>query len=241
VSRRFELRREVMLPAMPEEVWRAIATPEGQAGWFMTSPNNLDAKTDDRAVEEVDTGTDQASTGEGGDPGPRRLQIRSGTHAMEYVIEAASGATTVLRFVHSGIVGDEWGDEWGDEFETMTGLGWDQYLFTLGEYLRHFSGRPAIYADAEAPSTPRVWQRVLATFDDPIEGDTVQLPVGRGVVDLRSDHYLGVRTPNALVRFHERSLLGMPVAVGHHDYTPGTDSHRLAATWSGWLAAVAAR
>jgi hypothetical protein len=29
---------------------------------------------------------------------------------MEYVIEAASGATTVLRFIQSGIVDDEWGD-----------------------------------------------------------------------------------------------------------------------------------
>jgi uncharacterized protein YndB with AHSA1/START domain len=225
VSRRFELRREVMLPASPDEVWRAIATPEGQAGWFMTSPDDPDAET----VEEVDTG-------EGGDR-ERRLKIRSGTHAMEYVIQAASGATTVLRLVHSGILGDDW----GDEFETMTGLGWDQYLFTLGEYLRHFPGRPAVYGAAEAPARPGAWQRVLAALDDPATGDTVRLPVGPGVVDLRSDHYLGVRTPNALVRFHERSLLGMPVAVGHHDHTSGADPHRLAATWSGWLAEVAAR
>lgn len=236
MSRRFELRREVMLPASPDEVWRAIATREGQAGWFMTSADDLDAEAVDRHVEVVDTGTDEAITGEGGGAGPRRLEIRSGTHAMEYLIEAASGATTVLRFVHSGIVGDEW----GDEFETMTGLGWDQYLFTLGEYLRHFPGRPAVYATAQAPAKPGVWQRVLAALDDPAEGNNVRLPVGRGVVDLHSPRYLGIRTPNALVRLHERTPLGMPVAVAHHDYTPSADPRRLAATWSGWLADVTA-
>jgi len=216
VSAPFEIRREIVLPVPPEEVWRAIATPEGQAGWFMTG--------------EADDGSAEM------DP-PRRLEQRFGTQAIEYVLEAASGATTVLRFVHSGMREDEWGDEW----DTMQGAGWDLYLFTLGEYLRHFPGRPAVYAEAEAPAGPDVWRRVLAALGDPAAGATVDVPVGRGVVDIRTDHFLGIRTEHALIRFHERSLIGMVLAVGHHDMTPGADPTALADTWTAWLAEKAGR
>jgi hypothetical protein len=210
VSRPFEIRRQVALPASPEEVWRAVATPEGQAGWFMTS--------DGEGAEFSE------------DP-PHRLEQRFGTQAIEYLIEAADGGTAVLRFVHSGVLDGDW----GDEFETMTGFGWDMYLFTLAEYLRHFPGRPAVYAEAEAPNDPDAWKRILAAFGDPIDGGTVPTPVGSGVVDVRSDHYLGIRTETALLRFHERSMIGMPVAVGHHDMAPGADPAAITATWTAWL------
>ncbi|ALE84534.1 SRPBCC family protein [Pseudonocardia sp. HH130629-09] len=214
----FEIRREVALPVGPEEVWRAIATPEGQAGWFMT-------------VEDApDDGVDVVE-----DP-PRRLEQRFGTQAIEYLIEATSGGSTVLRFVHSGIREEDWGDEW----ETTTGLGWDLYLFTLAEYLRHFPGRPAVYAEAEAPLSPDVWPGVLAALRDPHEGDRVETPVGPGVVDIRTGNYLGIRTDTALVRFHERSSIGMGIAVGHHE-TGQADRQSLAATWSRWLERVAQR
>ncbi|MFC5950212.1 SRPBCC domain-containing protein [Pseudonocardia lutea] len=214
MSRPFEIRREVVLPVSPEEVWRAIATPEGQAGWFMTGPDPAEVGA------EID------------EDAPNRLEQRFGTQAIEYVLEAASGGTTVLRFVHSGMAEDDW----GDEFETMTGFGWDLYLFTLGEYLRHFPGRPAVYVEAEAPNTPDAWKRVLAALGDPAEGDAVEVLGVPGVVDKRTDHYLGVRTADALVRFHERSLIGMPVAVGHHDYRSGVDVQAEAAAWTRWFA-----
>jgi len=210
---RFEIRREVALPVPPEDVWRAIATREGQAGWFMTFEG------DDDAAEIVEDA-------------PHRLEQRFGTQSIEYVLEAAEGGTTVLRFVHSGIAEEDW----GDEFETMTGLGWDHYLRTLREYLVHFPGRPAVYVEAEAPPGPEAWTGALEAFGDPAEGDTVDTPVGPGTVDLRSEHYLGIRTDNALIRFHERSLIGMCLAVGHHEYTPGADRAAITDTWTAWLA-----
>ncbi|WP_181781208.1 SRPBCC family protein [Pseudonocardia pini] len=216
MSTPFEIRREIALPIAPQEVWRAIATREGQAGWFMT------LEGDDAEAEIV------------ADP-PHRLEQRFGTQAIEYVLESAEGGTTVLRFVHSGMLEEEW----GDEFETMTGLGWDLYLFTLGEYLRHFPGTPATYVEAEAPSTPEAWKRILAALGDPAVGDTVRTPVGTGIVDRRVERYLGFRTEHALVRFHERSLIGMPVAVGHHEYAPGADTSTLTDTWTAWLAETA--
>jgi hypothetical protein len=213
VSRPFEIRRQVALPASPEEVWRAVATPDGQAGWFMTADEG-----DAEIVAEP----------------PHRLEQRFGTQAIEYLIEAADGGTAVLRFVHSGVLDGDW----GDEFETMTGAGWDLYLFTLGEYLRHFPGRPAVYAEAEAPPDPGAWERILAALGDPVPGRTVDTPVGRGEVDVRNEHHLGIRTPGALLRFHERSLIGMPVAVGHHEMTPGADAGAITRTWTAWLAAT---
>ncbi|AWH91090.1 SRPBCC family protein [Dietzia lutea] len=33
MSKNFEIRKTVVLEATPEQVWRAIATQEGQAGW----------------------------------------------------------------------------------------------------------------------------------------------------------------------------------------------------------------
>ncbi|SDG15533.1 SRPBCC family protein [Pseudonocardia oroxyli] len=220
----FEIRREIALPATPEEVWRAIATREGQAGWFMT----------------FDEAPDDAAGGITEDP-PHRLEQRFGTQAIEYVVEAASGGTSVLRFVHSGIREADWGDEW----DTMTAFGWDLYFFTLAEYLRHFPGRPAVYVEAEAPPSPdvaahpptsQVWRNVLAALDDPQEGDRVETPVGPGVVDRRVEGYLGIRTDTALVRFHERSLLGMCLAVGHHETGDATG---IKDTWTTWLKAMA--
>ncbi|TCK21001.1 SRPBCC family protein [Pseudonocardia endophytica] len=212
MSRRFEIRREVALPATPEQVWRAIATPEGQAAWFMPSEPPPDAQVESEP--------------------PHRLAITDGgTTAMEYIVDGRDDGTTVLRFVHSGMLSDDW----GDEFEGMTAAGWDMYLFTLGQYLRHFPDRSAVYAEAEAPAVPGAWDRILAALGDPAEGDTVDATGLAGVVDLRSVHYLGVRTDDALVRFHERSPIGLPVAVGHHAYSPGTDPATLSTAWAEWL------
>ncbi|WP_214402387.1 SRPBCC family protein [Pseudonocardia lacus] len=215
MSRPFEIRREVAFPVPIEQVWRAIATPEGQAGWFMPGPEGgagVAAETDP----------------------PNRFAVRFGTQAMEYLLEAADGSTTVLRFVHSGIVEEEW----GDEFDAMTSAGWHLYLHTLGQYLHHFPDRPAVYAEAEAPAAPDAWERVRAAIGDPAEGDRVHVAGLTGTVDIRTAHHVGLRTASALVRFHDRSPIGLPPAIGHHDYTPGADPMALTAGWTAWLAAT---
>jgi hypothetical protein len=219
MPREFEIRREVALPATPEQVWAAISTPDGLAGWFMP----MDVRAD--ATVEVDRA-------------PERLKCRAGTDAFEYVIEGRDG-TTVLRFVHSGVLGDDW----DDEFEGMTALGWSMYLHSLGQYLRHFAGRPALYADADAPADPAVWPRIRAALDVAAVGDPVHLELdGRvldGEIDYLTDRYVGLRTGDALVRFHERSAIGLPVAVGHHHFGPGETAGALTEAWRAWLAAVA--
>ncbi|WP_281690207.1 SRPBCC family protein [Pseudonocardia thermophila] len=207
-----EIRREVALPAPPEQVWRAIAAREGQAGWFTTF--------DDEPWAEVVE-----------DP-PHRLEQRFGTQEIEYVIEAASGGTTVLRFVHSGVREDDWGDEW----DTRTGHGWDLHLFTLGEYLRHFPGRPALYTEAEAPPGGHVRPRVLTALGDPAVGAVIDTPLGRGAVDVRTDRYVGART--------DPGAGPLPRTHAHRDAArdrspqmdPATDRQKIVDTWTAWLA-----
>jgi hypothetical protein len=49
--------------------------------------------------------------------------------------------------VHSGFAGDDW----SGEYQPVTSGGWDMYLYTLAQYHSHFSGRRAVYVDAEGP------------------------------------------------------------------------------------------
>jgi uncharacterized protein YndB with AHSA1/START domain len=234
MSREFEIRKEVVLEATPEQVWQAIATPEGQAAWLF--PPEIDP--------------DASGANSDADP-PNRLSVTTPAapdgsfHAFEYVIEGRDGGTTVLRFVHSGMISDDW----GDDFAVMTGHGWDMYLHTLGEYLRHFAGRRATYVAADGPPASMAaesWPRLLNALglnEDVAPGDKVSTRVEgvgpvEGVVDYVQPTFVGVRGAEALYRFHGRSLMGMPTAVGHHLYAAGVDHDEQVKSWESWLAQV---
>ncbi|MCW0213950.1 MAG: SRPBCC domain-containing protein [Pseudonocardia sp.] len=218
MSREFEIRREVALPATPDQVRAAVSTPEGLAGWFM--PMDIHA-TPGAEVEES----------------PGRLAVRVGTDAFEYLIEGRDGST-VLRFVHSGMLGDDW----SDEFEGMTAAGWSMYLHTLGQYLGHFADRPTLYAEADAPADPAVWPGVLAAVTASAVGEPVHLELGDraldGEIDYLTESFVGFRTADALVRFHERSAIGMPVAVSHHHFGAGESAEALGDAWRAWFAGL---
>lgn len=222
MGREFALRKQIELPATPEEVWWAISTTDGLTAWFM--PMEIDP---DAAGVEADP--------------PRRLLVRTppaedgSTQAFEYLIEARDGGSCVLRFVHSGF----FGDDWGDEYEQMTGSGWDMYLDTLAAYLRHFHPKPASYVEAAAPGVGG-WERLLRALGEPVVGAPVaiDLPDGSkvdGAVDYRSANFVGLRTADTLVRFHDRTPIGLPVAVSEHRYGAPQPPER-AETWLSWLA-----
>lgn len=236
MPREFELHKEIELAATPEQVWEAIATGPGLACWFM--PMDIEPRED---------GTSPAGTVLAWEPG-KRLAIRTPeapdgtTQAFEYLLEARAGGSTVLRFVHSGFLGDDW----GDEYESTTGKGWDMYLHTLAQYLTHFPGRTATYVEAEAPpasAAADAWPVLIAGLGLPepvATGNRVRLtpnglPPLDGVVDYQTANFLGVRTADGLYRFHGRAALGMPIAVGHHIYTGDVDRERVASSWRSWL------
>ena len=103
MSRPFEITREVDLPAAPGDVWTAITADA--AAWQFPG---LEIPAGEEPPEDAPVTT--------WDP-PHRLVIRvespDGTfNALDYSIEAREGGTAHLRYVHSGILADEWEDQY---------------------------------------------------------------------------------------------------------------------------------
>jgi hypothetical protein len=229
----FDIRRDVVLAAEPDQVWPAVATGPGLAAWFMPM--------------ELDPDSPMVTSWEPG----RRLGVRTppaedgSFQTFDYRLEAEGPGRTRLRFAHSGFTGDGW----SGDFEAMTGAGWDMYLYTLGQYLARFAGHPAVYLEAEAPpasAEPEAWPRLLAALGltEPVElGAAVrfELPgVGgvEGVVDYATPTFIGLRAPLALIRFHGRAAIKMPVAVSQHTYIATFDTASAQRGWETWLAGV---
>ncbi|MGH9212198.1 MAG: SRPBCC family protein [Acidimicrobiales bacterium] len=236
-QKKFEIRKELALDATPEQVWDAIATGPGLTAWF--------------APMEIDPDSETVVAWEPG----KRLAIQTpqaedgSTQAFEYLIEARDEGSTVLRFVHSGFLGDDW----SDEFESSTGMGWDMYLNTLAQYLTHFAGRPAVYVEAESPSSgqPGTWARLLAAFQAGTGGRPVELGTDvhldlpglgaiDGEVDYLSSNFVGLRTADALIRVHGRAPIDTTVAVSHHAYGSDLDVRAATQAWESWLADLVA-
>ena len=152
----FEIELETLLPASPEEVWEAIATGPGIDSWFM-GRNEVEPR--EGGVAAMDTGGHrEEAVVTAYEPG-RRFASRTATGddgrfmAFEYLIEGREGGSTVLRVVHSGLLGDDW----QDEYDALR-RGWPFHLHTLREYLSYFPGRTAVPVFAIVPSpgkTPR--------------------------------------------------------------------------------------
>jgi hypothetical protein len=236
MSREFEITRDVDLPAAPDDVWTAI-TAETAAWQFPVG---------------------DAPTGEGGpiktwDP-PNRLAIRmespDGTfNALDYAIEARAGGTAHLRYVHSGILSDEWEDQYD-----AIGAHTDFYLHTLGQYLAHFNGRQVTYvgqpssgiegpAAAGTPDAMDVLRAALGVSPDAAVGDAVHASLGDagrldGVIDYSTPEFLGVRTDEGLYRFFGRNHFGSVVGMSAHLFADGVDAAASEAALEAWLDAV---
>jgi hypothetical protein len=227
----FECRREVVLPATPEEVWEAVATTAGNAAWLF--PNDIDAS---------------GAGATAWDP-PHHFAVRQEQgdwfNAVEFVIEARDGGTSLLRYAHSGIFVDDWDAQY-DAVQQHT----DFYLHTLSEYLEHFSGRSATYIgdvpqgiqgplSSARPDGFRKLQRALGLASEASEGDPVRLtPQGitpiEGILDYRRSNFLGVRTDDVLYRFFGRNAFGGPVGMSIHAFA-AVDPEQTRRDWQDWL------
>ncbi|WP_020666460.1 SRPBCC family protein [Amycolatopsis nigrescens] len=244
MPREFEISKEVELAGTPEQVWDAIATGPGIDSWFM-GPHEVDPREGGRITMKLGDFS-EASTITTWEPGTR-LAYRTepgedgSFHAMEYLIQGRDGGSTVLRFVHSGVLSDDW----GAEFEDMTSYGWDKYLHTLDQYLRYFTGLPGTFVYAEAPSAAEgtdPWAVLIAGLGltGPFaNGDRVRLaPAGlppiEGVVDYAVPGYrelLGVRGSEGLYRFQGG---GPQLYLGHHVFGD-VDREVETKAWRDWL------
>ncbi len=239
MAREFEIRREVELPASPEQVWEAVATGPGNAGWLW--PMEIEPGVGSAAESGGVTAWEPA----------RHFAVRaegeSGWfNALEFLIEARDGGIAVLRYVHSGIFVDDWDNQY-DGASRHT----DFYLHTLGQYLRYFTGAAATYVSIQGPPAStgpdafEVLGRELGLTDETSVGDTVRLDlpgVGplEGVLDYRTPHFIGLRTADGLLRFFGRNAWGMPVGMSLHLFADGVDQQKTEQAWQGWLNGVLA-
>ena len=235
MTRRFDIRREVVLPASPERVFEAVTA--GQANWRFPVP----AGPEPQAWEP-----------------PGRFAVRvdgeeGWFNALEYVIEAREGGTAVLRYVHSGIFGgvsDSAGvhtDDWDNQYDGAS-KHTDFYLHTLAQYLGHFAGRSATYVSVSGPESSRkpdameTLKRALGLTDNAREGDAVRLdlPDSRieAVVDYLNPYFVGLRGPDELYRFFGRNHFGGTVDAAHHLFGRNANGERAERSWRGWLQGV---
>lgn len=236
-GKEFEIAREFEVDASPRQVWDALTT--GTAGWLWPmeyEPRVGGAAPFGGTVVRWDPPRRLVSrTADAGVPG---LAVQRLDHAVE---PCDGGRRSRVRYVHSGVFTDDW-DVRYDAAARHT----DFHLHTLGEYLRHFAGRPAAFttlaapgAAARAPDAFARLARELGIPEDAAEGARVRVEAPGGpldaVVDFRSRHFLGLRTDDALHRFFGRNHFGAPVALSVHDFAPHADAKGTELAWRDWL------
>jgi uncharacterized protein YndB with AHSA1/START domain len=241
MSREFEITREVDLPAAPGDVWTAITADT--AAWQFPTGMEIAAGAAPPEGAPVTTW----------DP-PHRLVIRmespDGTfNALDYAIEARAGGTAHLRYVHSGILADEWEDQY-DAIDGHT----DFYLHTLAQYLEHFNGRRVTYvgqpsAGIEGPvtaGTPDAMDRLrtaLGITDGAVVGDAVHADLDGagsldGVIDYITPQFIGIRSEDGLWRFFGRNHFGSVVGMSAHLFRDDVDAAAAEASLKAWLDGV---
>ena len=110
----FEVRDEITVDATPDEVWEAIASGPGVDSWLMgrteidsaskTSTFNMFGEVSSSSITVWEPGHRYA-TQEDKNP--------DGTFmAIEWLIESRDGGGAVVRFVHSGLLGENWEAEY---------------------------------------------------------------------------------------------------------------------------------
>ena len=243
MGREFEIVREYETEASPEQVWDAVTT--GTAAWLW--PMEFEPRE----------GGGVASGGviTAWDP-PHRLASRAedpnGIHGMpqtlnvlEHRIEPREDGGAWVRYVHSGIFTGDWDDQY-DGANRHT----DFYLHTLRQYLAHFTGRRAAHSDVQGPAESMRKGSFAAVgralgLDGAAEGDTVRVDLpdagpAEAVLDYRNEHFIGLRTGDAMYRFFGRDAWGGPVGIALHRFAPdaAASADRARKAWQDWLNAL---
>lgn len=201
---------EVEVPGTPQEVWEAIATGPGISAWFV--PSEVDEREGGDVVFHLGPDMDAPGTVTGWQP-PERFayeeewavteDTKPTTLATEFLVEARSGGTCILRLVSTFSA-----DGFDDDLDGMA-TGWTPFLDNLRLYLTHFRGRPsaAVSLAGGSPDTKAgAWATMLTTLGltapvagAPVTTDTASgAPALSGVVERIGDEELLIRTPDTL-------------------------------------------
>jgi hypothetical protein len=237
MSKNFEVRREVLLPGTPEQVFAAV-TRETAAWMFpIEDVPGVGALGPDDPKAKVWSPPEHVSIRVDGPEGF--------FNALDYLIEGRDGGTAQLRYVHSGVLMT---DDWKDQYDGI-GAHTDFYLHSLGEYLRHFAGRPVQYvavagpAASGRPGSIEALKTALGIGQDSKVGDEVSLEISElerteAVLDYLSPQFVGLRGDAELYRFYGREAFGGTVDAAHHLFDSKADAARQTAAWQAWLDGV---
>jgi uncharacterized protein YndB with AHSA1/START domain len=243
---------EIEVPGTPEQVWEAIATGPGITAWFV--PAEVDGREGGSVTTYHGVGEEAASREviRVWDP-PRRLLastdepwgIEGVTLATEFLVEARTGGTCVVRIVASGF-GDK---DWEQEMESYE-HGWGLYLRNLRLYLTHFRGQACspILVTGNAPgSQQEAWTafRQDLGVGDPRVGDRVSTGPGApplaGLVEVVAEDTIMLRLeePAPGMAFVGAFTWNDRVFTTVHAYLFGGGSPEIAArdqtAWDAWM------
>ncbi|WP_224369264.1 SRPBCC family protein [Hyalangium versicolor] len=166
-SGRRSIQVEVEVPGTPEQVWEAIATGPGVSSWFV--PSEIDGREGGAVVSHFGPGMDSKATVTAWEP-PRRfaaeskdLGPESPALATEWIVEARSGGTCVVRVVHSLFASS---DDWDDQLNNVES-GWPGFFRILRLYLTHFRGQRCsimqVVGGASGP-LPVAWEKLAGAL-----------------------------------------------------------------------------
>lgn len=202
VEHRIEL--EFEMPGTPAQVWDAVATAKGITAWFLAT--DVEERVGGAIVTHM--GEDQSSPGTvtGWEPQKRfayeepdwaSLAQHAGADvtplATEFLVEAQSGGTCVVRIVSSAFgTGADWEGEFFAEMEKM----WRPFFDRLRLYLAHFPGQTVTRMEVEATFTGSpepLWATMRQALGLSRVGDRLAVRDLRGVVENVDDIQLLVR------------------------------------------------
>jgi uncharacterized protein YndB with AHSA1/START domain len=254
VPLRLELSFE--LPGTPEQVWDAIATADGISSWFIAT--ELDERIGG-AIRMI-MGPEGESVGNvtGWEP-PRRFAYvepdwaafsgHEGAEvtplATEFVVEAQSGGTCVVRVVSSAF---GTGADWEREFFAEMERGWVPFFENLRLYLAHFPGQVATTMRVSA-DVPGAASAAMAALGDALGAGEVGRPV-----EVRGLHgtIQGVSETAVVVRVTEPArgyLMFLAYDLGNGSSRVGLEGYLFSAdaaayvereesSWREWLSAL---
>lgn len=256
-SGRRYVQAEVEVPGTPEEVWAAIATGPGISSWFV--PSEVEEREGGTTVSHFGPGSSMDSVAKitAWDP-PRRFSAESPedmgpgtpTVATEWIVEAQSGSTCVVRVVHSWFAST---DDWDKQFEAHE-HGWTVFFRLLRLYLAHFRGQPCApfqVMGAGPEPTAATWNALVGPLGlaGAVEGQRVSTAAGAPRLAGVAERVGPSEYPDLLLRLDEPApgiahLFALPMAgqvfLPVRVYLYGEGARAAAArdepAWQAWMA-----
>lgn len=171
---------EVEVPGSPELVWEAIASGPGVSSWFV--PTEIEGKPGGAITANFGPGMESTSTVKEWNPPHDFTAEGSGMSpeappmATQWIVEAKSGGTCIVRVVHSWFASS---DEWDSQFESVE-QGWSAFFKILRLKLENFPGQPSAAFDMAGMGGDDAWTVISRPFglSEPKVGQTVQAAAG---------------------------------------------------------------